>query len=79
MDGTAARVGRMALVPFVVFYGAFETLVGLGTGILVHEVNGLAGAERAAGAVLVKEFNDNILIKAFGIFPSIGSVASSRR
>ena len=39
IDGTAARVARIALVPFVLFYGAFETLVGLGTGILVHEVN----------------------------------------
>ena len=68
VEGTAARVGRIALVPFVIFYGAFETLVGLGTGILVHEVNGMVGAEKAAGAVLVAEFNDNILIKGFGIF-----------
>lgn len=75
IDGTAARVGRIALVPFVLFYGAFETLVGLGTGILVQEVNGLVGAEKAAGAVLVHEFNDNILIRAFGVFPTIGSFA----
>ena len=75
VDGTAARVGRIALVPFLIFYGAFETLVGLGTGILVHEVNGMVGAEKAAGAALVAEFNDNILIKGFGIFVSIGSLA----
>ena len=75
IEGTAARVARIALVPFVLFYGAFETLVGLGTGILVHEVNGLAGAEKAAGAVLVEEFNDNILIRPFGVFVSLGSVA----
>lgn len=75
IDGTAAWVARIALVPFVVFYGAFETLVGLGTGILVHEVNGLVGAEKAAGATLVHEFNDNVLIRGFGVFPSIGSFA----
>ena len=50
VEGTAARVGRWALVPFVVFYGAFETLIGLGNGILVHEVNGMVGAEKAGGA-----------------------------
>ena len=75
IDGTAARVARIALVPFVLFYRGFETLVGLGTGILVHEVNGLAGAEKAAGAVLVEEFNENILIRPFGIFGTIGSLA----
>src|SRR5829696_1779250 len=69
IDGTAAWVARIALVPFVVFYGAFETLMGLGTGILVHEVNGLVGAEKAAGATLVHEFNDNVLIRGFGVFP----------
>jgi hypothetical protein len=75
VDGVAARVSRISLLPFVVFYGAFETLVGLGTGILVHEVNGLPASERAAAAPLVEEFNDNVLIRAFGIFPSIGSIA----
>jgi hypothetical protein len=75
IEGTAARVARIALVPFVLFYGAFETLVGLGTGILVHDVNGLVGAEKAAGAALLEEFNDNVLIRAFGVFPSIGSLA----
>ncbi len=74
VEGTAARVGRWALVPFVVFYGAFETLIGLGNGILVHEVNGMVGAEKAGGAALIAEFNDNVLIKGFGIFPSIGSL-----
>jgi hypothetical protein len=73
VDGTAARVGRIAPVPFLIFYGAFETLVGLGTGILVHEVNGMVGAEKAAGAVLVAEFNDKILIKGFGILGSPSS------
>jgi hypothetical protein len=75
IEGTAARVSRIALVPFVVFYSAFEVLVGIGTGILVHDVNGLAASEKAAGASLVNEFTDNVLIRGFGVFPSIGSVA----
>jgi hypothetical protein len=34
-EGTAALISRIALAFFVVFYGAFEILVGIGTGLLV--------------------------------------------
>ena len=75
IESTAARVCRIALVLFVVFYGTWEGLVGIGTGILVDDINGLAASERAAAAPLVNEYNDNILIRAFGVLGSIGSVA----
>lgn len=76
IEGTAARVCRVALVLFVVFYGAFEVLVGIGTGILVDDINGLAASDRAAAAPLVEEFNDNFLIRGpIGVFTSIGSLA----
>jgi hypothetical protein len=75
IEGAAAQISRISLLLFVVFYGAFETLVGIGTGILVHDVNGLPASERAAAAPLVEEFNDHVLIRAFGVFPSIGSIA----
>lgn len=76
IEGTAARVCRIALVFFVVFYGAFEVLVGIGTGILVDDINGPAASDKAAAAPLVEEFNDNILIRGpVGVFTSIGSVA----
>jgi hypothetical protein len=76
IEGTAARVCRVALVLFVVFYGAFEVLVGIGTGILVDDINGLAASDRAAAAPLVEEYNDNFLIRGpIGVFTSIGSLA----
>ena len=76
VEGTAAQVSRIALVPFVVFYSAWEALQGMGVGILVHEVNALPQAERAAtGADLVPDFADNILIRNFGVFGIIGSLA----
>jgi hypothetical protein len=75
IEGTAARVSRIALVPFVVFYGAFELLLGVGTGILVIDVNELAAGQRAVGAALVDEFADNILIRSFGVFVSLGNLA----
>jgi hypothetical protein len=48
-DGVAALVGRIALAVFAVFYTAWEVLIGLGTGILVDQVNGLPVGERATG------------------------------
>jgi hypothetical protein len=75
VEGTAARIGRIALVPFVVAYGTWEALQGIGVGILVDEVNQLTQAERATGADLVHDFADNILIRNFGVFGNIGSLA----
>jgi hypothetical protein len=75
VEGTAARIGRIALVPFVVVYGTWEALQGIGVGILVDEVNQLPQAERATGADLVHDFADNILIRNFGVFGNIGSLA----
>jgi hypothetical protein len=75
VEGTAARISRIALVPFVVFYSTWEALQGIGVGILVDEVNKLPQAERATGADLVHDFADNILIRNFGVFGNIGSLA----
>lgn len=75
LEGTAAQISRIALVPFVVFYSAWEALQGIGVGILVDEVNDLPQAERATGADLVPDFADNILIRNFGVFGNIGSLS----
>jgi hypothetical protein len=38
-------------------------------------VNSLAGSEKAAGAALVNEFTDNVLIRGFSVLSSIGALA----
>ena len=75
VEGAAARVSQVALVLFVLVYGAWEALVGIGSGILVNEINGLPEGERATTAGLVEDYNDNVLIRAFGVLGSIGSLA----
>jgi hypothetical protein len=75
IDGTAATVARVGAVLFAVFYGAFEVMVGIGTGILVNDINGMAAGDRAVAAPLVNEFTDNVLIRGFGVLPIIGSIA----
>jgi hypothetical protein len=75
VEGTAARVSRIALAPYVVFYGAWEALYGIGLGILADVVNGLPEAERATGATVIQEYGENFLLRGFGVLVSIGSVA----
>jgi hypothetical protein len=74
VEGTAARVSRVGLVFFAVFYTAFELLQGIGNGILIHVVNGLPAADQATGADVIQGFSENVLIRDMGVFVSIGSL-----
>jgi hypothetical protein len=75
VEGTAALVSRVALAFYVVFYGAWEAIYGIGLGILGDAVNGLPEAERATGAAVIQDYGEHILIRGFGVLVSIGSVA----
>jgi hypothetical protein len=75
VEGTAALVSRIALALYVVFYGAWEAMYGIGLGILADAVNGLPPAERAVGAEVIQDYGENILLRGFGVLVSIGSVA----
>jgi hypothetical protein len=74
VEGTAAWVSRIALVPFVVFYSAWEVLQGIGVGILANELNGLPQADSALREDLVQDFAEHALIGPFSVFGSIGSL-----
>jgi hypothetical protein len=74
VEGTAAWVSRIALVPFVVFYSAWETLQGIGVGILANELNGLPQAEPALREDVVQDFAEHALIGPVSVFGSIGSI-----
>jgi len=65
VDGGAARLARLALVAFVLFYAAWETLIGIGTGLFVDQVEGMTGAEQAGGARAVERYVDSDAIRAF--------------
>jgi hypothetical protein len=74
VEGTAARVSRIALVPFIVFYSAFETLQGIGNGVLVNAVKGFPQVDQATRADLVQDFAEHPLVRDLGVFSSIGSL-----
>ncbi len=62
VEGALATVSRAAVGVFTVAYMAWEVLIGIGTGVLVDQVNQLEGADQTAGAVLVEAFTDSGLV-----------------
>ena len=58
LSGTAAMVSRVAIVFFLVFYGAFDGIVGLGTGVLVWLRHMLPTSDQAVAARVVEAFWD---------------------
>jgi len=62
LSSRAATVSRVALVFFLVFYTAYESNVGVGTGVLVDYANGLPAAEEAVVADAIQHYNRNAII-----------------
>ncbi len=87
MPGRAAQVGRLAILPFVVFYVAGDAIVGLATGVLVDHANDLSTSERAGVADASQELwsnfiTDDLLIglgAAAWILATIAAAAAYRR
>jgi hypothetical protein len=64
VEGSLAVISRAAFAVFGVVYMAWEIVIGIGTGVLVDEVNQLTETERSIGAGLVEQFTDSSLIRA---------------
>jgi hypothetical protein len=75
IETTAATVARVALIPFVLFYGAWESLQGIANGVLVDQANGLPEADRGVAAELIQDFAESPLVRDFGVFAVLGGVA----
>jgi hypothetical protein len=75
VEGRAARISRIALVPFAVFYSAFETLQGIGNGVLVNALNGLQQVDQGTREDLTQDFAEHVLVRDLGVFSSIGVLA----
>jgi hypothetical protein len=76
LGGRAATVGRVALIPFVVFYVPYVAFEGIALGILGQELNGLPADQRdAVAAGLVENFARNPILGEPGLFWALGSVS----
>jgi hypothetical protein len=75
VEGTAATVARIALVPFVVLYTAWESLQGIANGVLVDEANGLPASQRDVAAGLIQDFAESPLVRDAGALVIPASLA----
>jgi len=75
MPGTAARISRLAIGPFVLFYGAYETVIGLAIGALVQHGNDAPVSQRPAVADAIQSLGDNVIIGDPGVVGSVGALA----
>ena len=48
LPGRAARVARIAIVPYAIAYAAFDAIAGVAIGIVIRGANGLSAADGAA-------------------------------
>jgi len=75
MPGTAARISRLAIGPFVLFYGAWETVIGLAIGAMVQHGNDAPLSQRPAVAQTIQSVGDNLIVGDPGIVGSVGALA----
>jgi hypothetical protein len=75
LRGRAATVARFSLPVFAVFYGVFEAVFGIATGIVANAGNGLAGAEREGAVTAVEQIAGSPFVGDPGLFVSVGTLA----
>lgn len=75
VEGRAARTARVALPVFAVFYGVWEALMGIATGIVAQDANAATGAARAALMDSVDRIATHPIVGELGVFNSVGSLA----
>ncbi len=76
LRGRAAAVGRVALIPFVVFYVPYVAFEGFALGALGQQLNGLPAGQRDAVAPgLVEDFARNPIMGEPGLFWALGTIA----
>jgi hypothetical protein len=74
LRGTAATVSKLALLPFVLFYAAWEAVIGLATGALVQQANDAPASERPAMSDGIQALQDNAIVGDPGIVLSLGAL-----
>jgi len=74
IDSRAATVSRVALVPFVAFYTAWEATIGIGNGFLVDYANGLPPADQAVVSGAIQDYSTNPILGAESVATVLGGL-----
>ena len=75
LPGGAARISRLAIGVFVLFYAAWETVIGLATGALVQHGNDVPADERPAVSDAIQSLQENIVVGEMSVAAVLGGVA----
>ena len=75
LPGRAATISRLAIGPFVLFYAAWEAVIGLAIGVLVQHANDAPARERPAVADAIQAVGSNVIVGDAGILLAIGALA----
>jgi hypothetical protein len=77
LPGRAAKISRLAIVPFVAFYAAADAIAGLATGVLVKDAND--GADTAGGAQALWDnfITENLLFWLGGTAWIVAAIAAA--
>jgi hypothetical protein len=75
LPGKAARISRLAIGPFVLFYGAYEAVIGLAIGALVQHGNDAPARQRPAIADSIQSLGSNVIVGDPGIVAGVGTIA----
>ena len=75
LPGRAATVARIAIPVYAIFYGVYEGMMGLATGIMTQQGNGMTGAERDGVAEAVNAIPTHPIVGDGGLLANIGSLA----
>src|SRR3954452_18861671 len=75
LPGRAATVSRLAIGPFVLFYAAYESVIGLAVGALVQHGNDVPARQRPAVADSIQSLGGNVIVGAPGITTIVGSLS----
>jgi hypothetical protein len=75
MPGTAARISRLAIGPFVVLYAAWETVIGIAIGTMVQHGNDAPVGQQAAVADTIQSIGSSAIIGDAGVVGLLGALA----
>jgi hypothetical protein len=75
LPGRAATISRLAIGPFVLFYAAWESVIGLAIGVLVQHGNDAPVRQRPAVADAIQSLGDNVIVGDPGVVGSVGALA----
>lgn len=75
LPGRAARISRLAIGVFVLFYAAWETVIGLATGALVQHANDAPAGERPVVSDAIQSLQENIVVGEMSVVAVVGAIA----